>query len=73
MSRAFTRESDGEWFHDVPPTLSALIHYLTKENNGIRVIEERCYVDDEGREIHAMSNGLSYYKDVDAVWRVADE
>lgn len=73
MSRAFTRESDGQWLHDVAPTLSALLVYLSKENNGIRVIEERRYVDVAGREVYVMSNGLSYYKDADNIWRVAEE
>lgn len=73
MSRAFTRESDGQWLHDVAPTLSALLVYLSTENNGIRVIEERRYVDVAGREVYVMSNGLSYYKDADNIWRVAEE
>ncbi len=73
MSRAFTRESDGEWLHDVAPTVSALLLYLTKENNGIRVIEERRHYDGEGREVYVMSNGLSYYKDAGNIWRVAEE
>ena len=37
MSQAFVKESDGEWLHDVAPSLSALIVYLTRENNGIRI------------------------------------
>ncbi|HEX6334831.1 MAG TPA: hypothetical protein VFZ78_11435 [Flavisolibacter sp.] len=70
MSQAFVRESDEQWLHDVAPTLNALIVYLTRENNGIRVYETRAYHDPGGREIHEMSNGLSYGKDPDGRWQV---
>jgi hypothetical protein len=62
MSQAFVRESDDQWLEDVAPTLQALAVYLTRENNGIQVYEKRMYVD-QGREVHVMSNGLSYGKD----------
>lgn len=39
MSQAFMRETDGQWLSDVSPTLQALIVYLTRENNGIRVYD----------------------------------
>ena len=29
MSQAFVKEEDGQWLHDLPPTMSALINYLT--------------------------------------------
>ena len=70
MSRAFMRESDDQWLHEVAPTMSALIAYLTRENNGIRVFEEKQSIDSEGREVHEMSNGLSYMKDEGGKWRV---
>ena len=65
MSRAFMKESDDQWLSDVAPTLSALLVYLTRENNGITVVEEKRTVDHDGREIHYMSNGLAYFKDTD--------
>ncbi len=37
MSQAFVKESDEQWLHDIQPTLHALVVYLTRENNGIRV------------------------------------
>lgn len=71
MSQAFVRESDEQWLHEVPPTLSALIVYLTRENNGVRVYEQRSYVDPKnGREIHVMSNGMSYAKDATGKWAI---
>jgi len=73
MSQAFVKESDGEWLHDVPPTLSALVNYLTRENNGIRVYEKSNHYDKEtGREVHLMSNGFSYAKDEQGKWYIAE-
>jgi len=72
MSRAFVREdSDEQWLHDVQPTLNALIVYLTKENNGVRVYEQRITTRPDGAEVHHMSNGLAYAKDRDGKWYVA--
>lgn len=71
MSRAFMKESDDQWLHDVAPTVNALLIYLTRENNGIRIYEEKRSIDSEGREVYDMSNGLSYVKDGEGKWRVA--
>ena len=69
MSQAFVKESDEQWLHEVQPTLNALIVYLTRENNGVRVYEKRTYMKD-GVELHEMSNGLSYAKDGEGKWYV---
>ena len=61
MSSAFVRESDEQWLHDISPTLNALIVYLTRENNGIRVYEKENYLDSKtSKNVYVMSNGLSY-------------
>ena len=73
MSRAFIKESDDQWLHDVAPTVNALRIYLTKENNDIRVYEERRTIDPNGREVYVMSNGLSYAKDNENKWLVVEE
>lgn len=70
MSQAFVKESDEQWLHDVPPTLNALINYLTRENNGIRVYEKKGYFSKDGLEVHQMSNGLEYVVDKDRKWNV---
>lgn len=70
MSQAFVKESDEQWLHDVQPTLAALIVYLTRENNGIRVYEQRNYMSATGAQVHVMSNGLSYSKDTLGKWQV---
>ena len=72
MSQAFVRESDEQWLHEVPPTMNALLVYLTRENNGIRVYEQKTTIDKKtGKEIYLMSNGLFYTKDDDARWAIA--
>ena len=71
MSQAFVKEREERWLHEVPPSITALIYYLTLENNGIRVYEKKMVRDSEnGREVHVMSNGLSYSKDEKGVWYV---
>jgi len=70
MSQAFVKESDEQWLHEIPPTMQALINYLTRENNGIRVYEQKAYKGDKGKEVHVMSNGLSYSTDDDSKWYI---
>jgi hypothetical protein len=71
MSQAFVKENEEQWLHEVAPTLNALIVYLTRENNGIRVYEKKIVINGVGEEVHVMSNGLSYAKDKDGKWYVA--
>lgn len=69
MSSAFVKESEEQWLHDVSPTLNALIVYLSRQNNGVRVYERSSYVDGKsGKTIHVMSNGGSYTKDEESKW-----
>ena len=70
MSQAFVKEEDDQWLHEIPGTVSALINYLTRENNGIRVYEKRKFTAN-GVEIYEMSNGLSYSKDVNGKWQIS--
>ena len=70
MSQAFVKESEEQWLHDVPPTLNALISYLTRENNGIRVYEKKSSPGPAGKTVHEMSNGLSYSIDNESKWYV---
>ena len=71
MSQAFVKEGDAQWLQDVQPTMNALVIFLTGENNGVRVYEQRSYTEPgTGREVHVMSNGLSYAKDPDGRWEI---
>jgi hypothetical protein len=72
MSQAFVRESDEQWLHEIAPTMNALVVYLTRENNGIRVYEQKSSMDVKtGREVYQMSNGLSNTKDDEGRWSIA--
>jgi len=69
MSQAFVKEEDQQWLHEIPGTVTALVNYLTRENNGIRVYEKRRLFKND-LEIYEMSNGLSYSKDANGKWQV---
>lgn len=71
MSQAFVKEGDEQWLHDLPPTMNALINYLTRENNGVRVYEKRSYLHPKTqKEVHEMSNGLLYAIGNDGKWEI---
>ena len=73
MSQAFVRESEEQWLHEVGPTISALLIYLTRENNGIRVYEKSClFSKKHDRDIHLMSNGFPYTKDEEGKWYIVE-
>ncbi|HNT51072.1 MAG: hypothetical protein HWD62_05140 [Cyclobacteriaceae bacterium] len=68
MSRAFIREGEDQNLSDLAPTLPALINYLTRENNGVRVYERETKTNDRGETIYLMSNGFAYCKP-DGIWQ----
>lgn len=72
MSQAFVREGDDQWLSDVAPSINALIIFLTRENNNVRVYEKKSYTDANGKQIHEMSNGLSYTKDENGRWCIVE-
>ena len=71
MSSAFVKENEEQWLHEIPPTMNALINYLTRENNGIRVYEQKNYLHPKiQKDVHQMSNGLIYAIDDEGKWYV---
>ena len=71
MSSAFVKEEEGQWLHDLDPTLPALINYLTRDNNGVRVYEKGRRRDAKtNREILSMSNGLDYAVVATGGWEI---
>jgi hypothetical protein len=70
MSQAFVKEEDAQWLHDLPPTLPALINYLTRDNNGVRVYEIKTSFRKDGKELHHMSNGLNYFVNDEGKWTI---
>jgi hypothetical protein len=73
MSQAFVRETDDQWLNEVGPGIRALSNFLTRENGGIQVYEQRNFVDSTGNEVFVMSNGLSYSKNEKGEWYVVNE
>jgi hypothetical protein len=71
MSRAFVKEGDDQWLSDIAPTLNALTHYLTRQNNGIKVYVKRETADAKGKTIYSMSDGLNYVVGEDNRWMVS--
>jgi hypothetical protein len=70
MSSAFVKENEEQWLHEIDPTLTALVNYLTRENNSIRVYEKQHTVSKDGKDVYLMSNGLAYSVDKDGRWAV---
>mgnify|MGYP003575023282 CR=1 FL=1 len=71
MSSAFVRESDEQRLNEVAPTIQALLVYLRRENGGMTIREIRSYFSEKhGREVHEMSDGLSYAKDDESRWYI---
>jgi len=70
MSQAFVKESEEQWLHEISPTMQALTNYLTRENNGVRVYEQKAFTGANGKQVHVMSNGLSYSTDDDSRWYI---
>ena len=70
MSQAFMREGEDQWLTDVAPSIHALILFLTRENNGVRVYEQKNFTNPQGRIVHVMNNGLSYTKDDKEKWEI---
>ena len=70
MSRAFMKESDDQWLSDIAPTLNALIYFLARENNGVKVYLKKEGVDAMGKARYEMSNGMCYIVGEDGKWMV---
>jgi hypothetical protein len=71
MSQAFVKEGEEQWLHDIPPTMTALVNYLTRENNGIRVYEKETALDKTTTKLaHKMSNGLTYTIGSEGKWEI---
>ena len=71
MSQAFVKEEEEQWLHEIQPTIHALIIYLTRQNNGIRVNEKSNFISNESaRSVHEMSNGLCYTHNDEGKWAI---
>ena len=69
MSKGFVSEYEDQWLYEIPATLNALIHHLTREANGFLVYQKSSYIDSvTGKEVHEMSNGVAYYVNDENQW-----
>jgi hypothetical protein len=68
MSSAFVKEEEYQQLKDVTPNMSALLLYLRRENGG-PVREVKSYERD-GRELHEMSDGLTYALNEVGQWSI---
>lgn len=74
MSQAFVKEGDGQWLHDIAPTINALVMYLTRDNNNIKVYVKKNYFNPElNKEVYEMSDGLAYAVGDDNKWYILPE
>ncbi len=73
MSRGFVKEYEDQWLNEIPATLNSLIHHLTYESNGFAVYQKSSYAHSQtGKEIHEMSNGVSYFVNSENQWVVLE-
>ena len=71
MSSAFVRESDEQRLNEVAPNLGALQVYLRRENGGMPVHEIKTYYSKKhNRDVHEMSDGLTYAKNDESKWYI---
>nr|WP_067062442.1 hypothetical protein [Mucilaginibacter sp. L294] len=71
MSSAFVKERENQWLHEIGPSMNALLVFLQRENGGMRIYERKNYYNTiEARDVHQMSDGLSYAKNDEGTWYV---
>lgn len=71
MSRAFVKEGESEQLREIGPTVSALEQYLRRENSGVIIRELKTRHSDKfNREVHDMSDGLSYGLNDQGRWQI---
>jgi hypothetical protein len=71
MSSAFVRETEAQWMHEIGPSMNALMVFLQRENGGMRIYERKTYYNTiEARDVHQMSDGLSYAKNDEGNWYI---
>lgn len=68
MSSAFVKEGEYQQLKDIMPNMTALLLFLKIENGG-PVREIKSYERD-GRELHEMSDGLTYALNAQGQWSI---
>ncbi len=68
MSRAFVKESEGEWLGDIAQDVAALERFLTREYGEKIYLLRTTREAATNRDILEMSNGNRYALDEDGRW-----
>lgn len=70
MSRAFVKEGESDQLRDLAPNLASLLFFLKRENGSV-VSEMHVRLSEQfQREVHDMSDGLTYGLNDDRQWQV---
>lgn len=73
MSKAFQKDDEARWLHEIAPSMRTLVAFLTNENGRI-IVEKRSYYDEETKtEYHVMSDGLTYFINESGNWDTLPE
>lgn len=70
MSRAFVKEGESDQLKDVAPNMGSLLQFLKRENGGAVYELRTRHSEKFSREVHDMSDGLSYGLNEDNQWQV---
>lgn len=70
MSSAFVKEGEYQQLKEVTPNMSALLLYLRRENGGPVREVSNYHSEKHARELHEMSDGLTYALNDDGQWAV---
>ena len=70
MSRAFVKEGESDQLKDTAPNMGSLLQFLRREYGGpVRELKTR-FSEQFKREVHDMSDGLSYGLNDDNQWQI---
>jgi hypothetical protein len=68
MSSTFIKEREHQQLKDVAPNRASLLLFLKRENGG--PVRELQTYEQDGRELHEMSDGLTYALNDENQWRI---
>lgn len=70
MSRAFVKEGESDQLKDIEPNMGSLLFFLKRENgSAVRNLKTR-FSEKFQREVHDMSDGLTYGLNDNNQWQV---
>jgi hypothetical protein len=70
MSRAFVKEGESEQLRDVAPNMASLLSHLKRENSTSVYEMTTRFSNKFQREVHDLSDGLSYGLNDTGQWQI---